>query len=70
MNQKQRLLNWLKENRGMCAMLPLRFEPPITRVAARIHELRQDGEVIVTRTTCPEHLSGKAPHAYYYWSPF
>lgn len=43
-------------------MEPLSWSPPITRVGARIFDLRKTGMPITTETKCPEH--GTA-HAYY-----
>ncbi len=48
---------------NLCSMEPLRWSPPITRVAARIHELRERGHLIET-VNCPEHR-GESNHAYY-----
>ena len=61
--QTQRLLEILRYSGGVCAMEPLRWEPPITRVAARIHDLRRRGHAITTATTCQKH--GGAHHAFY-----
>lgn len=52
---------------GLCAMEPLGWEPPITRVAARIHSLAKKGIVIEALHNCPEH--GGARHAYYRLPP-
>jgi hypothetical protein len=50
-------------NGGVCAAEVLGWSPPITRLAARIWELKQKGIAIESQQPCPEH--GGADHAYY-----
>lgn len=62
MTQKQRILYRLR--RGvMCGMEPLDWSPRITRVAARVNDLRLDGHLIATEH-CKAH-QGTAHHAAY-----
>lgn len=66
MTQKQRILYRLR--RGvMCGMEPLDWSPRITRVAARVNDLRLDGHLIATEP-CRVHLEGAA-HASYRLAP-
>lgn len=53
-SQTDRILDRLNAG-SLCAMEPLRWEPPITRVAARICDLRDLDYEIITRQTCPFH---------------
>lgn len=62
-SQDDRIHDRLKQG-GLCAMEPLEWEPPITRVAARIHGLTKKGIVIDAQHTCPEHDGAR--HAYYH----
>ena len=62
--QTERLLLALTERGELCAMEPLRWTPPITRVAARVYDLRSVGTRIDTQLTCPLHTE-RAAHAYY-----
>jgi hypothetical protein len=62
--QNERIIHFLRmTHNGLCAMNPLRWDPPITRVAARIHNLRAMGYAIESKHKCPVH--GGANHAYY-----
>ena len=63
MTQNQRILARLTRG-ALCGMEPLRWSPPITRVGARIYDLRRDGWIINAHSTCPEH-QGRQQHAYY-----
>jgi len=60
MTQKQRILEAIR-NGGLCGLVPLDWHPRITRTAARVLELREDGHTITTGP-CPQHGTG---HAYY-----
>lgn len=60
--QADRVMTGLRAG-GLCTVETLGWEPPITRLAARIYELKQKGILIDTTHTCPEH--GGAEHAYY-----
>lgn len=63
--QNQRILTYLLLTQiGLCAMAPLDWNPPITRVAARIHNLKGQGWGIVTQQQCPRHDTPKN-HAFY-----
>ena len=62
-SQDDRVYTALMVYGGLCGMQPLRWSPPITRVAARVWSLKKKGVVIDTLTNCPDH--GGARHAYY-----
>lgn len=63
MTQTERIL--VRLNTGpMCSMEALRWEPPITRVAARILDLRDAGHEIESRQSCGLHRE-PAHHACY-----
>lgn len=64
MTQNERILHRLKTGQ-LCAMEPLRWEPPITRVAARVNDLRNAGHDIMTAQPC--HIGHREPghHAAY-----
>lgn len=53
-SQTDRILDRLNAG-SLCAMEPLRWEPPITRVAARICDLRDLDHKIITQQICPFH---------------
>lgn len=43
MSQKTRVLNYLAHNDGLSSLIATRLDPPIMRLASRVHELRADG---------------------------
>jgi hypothetical protein len=61
--QVARILAWLSQHDGLCAMTPLDWHPRIYRVAARIFDLKEMGYAIQTNNRCPIH--DNADHAYY-----
>lgn len=63
LSQKDRILRRLNLGQ-LCSVEPLAWEPPITRVAARIYDLSQDGYEIEARQSCGLHHR-PAAHACY-----
>lgn len=63
MSQNDRLLRRLHQG-TMCAMEPLEWSPRITRVAARVKDLRDAGHEIQTFTECYLHVESER-HAQY-----
>lgn len=63
MTQKERVLTALRLGKR-CSMEFLDWEPRITRVAARVEELRRDGHEITT-ARCRMHWDTVAAHAAY-----
>lgn len=43
MSQKSRILSYLYVNDGITSLIATRLNPPIMRLASRVHELRADG---------------------------
>lgn len=60
-SQTDRVMTALRGG-GVCAVETLGWSPPITRLAARVYELKRKGILIDTTQPCPEHC---ADHAYY-----
>lgn len=63
LTQKDRILRRLNLG-ALCSMEPLTWEPPITRVAARVWDLGEDGYDIEARQSCGLHRE-PAAHACY-----
>lgn len=63
LSQKDRILRRLNLGQ-LCSMEPLTWEPPITRVAARIYDLTEAGYEIEARQSCGLHRE-PAAHACY-----
>ena len=57
--QNDRILAYLRLNNRMCSFEPLRWEPMISRTAARINDLKLEGHAI-TAHDCRLHV-GETP---------
>lgn len=65
--QHDRVMDALQQNPGLCSMEVIHWSPPITRLAARVWELKQKGIQIETIEPCPYHGRGdtRTDHAFY-----
>lgn len=58
-SQTERVLDRLRAG-SLCSMEPLDWTPRITRLGARIYDLKAEGHEIITRSKCYHH--GEAQH--------
>lgn len=62
--QNDRILNYLRLNNRLCSFEPLRWEPMISRTAARVNDLKLAGHEITTHE-CRLHPGETPRHVVY-----